>query len=84
VSHARAVNPGRTAQASKAFAAAVFSHESPTMPNKPDGPDYESVIDDLAEKLDAWRNQDAESADSFARRIVGLLRMAQAKWQARL
>ena len=61
------------------------------MPNQPDGPDYESVIDDLADKLDAWRVQNpesaangaAESADAFARRIVGLLRMAQAKWQAR-
>jgi len=61
------------------------------MPNKPDGPDYESVVDDLADKLDAWRAQEtnsaadgaAESADAFARRIVGLLRMAQAKWQAR-
>jgi hypothetical protein len=53
------------------------------MANKPDGPDYESVIDDLADKLAAWRAQQAESADAFARRIVGLLRMAQAKWQAR-
>ena len=57
--------------------------ESTTMATKPDGPDYEAVIDDLADKLDAWRAQEAESADAFARRIVGLLRMAQTKWQAR-
>ncbi len=57
------------------------------MANTPDGPDYESVIDDLAHKLAAWRAQEsesaAESAEAFARRMVGLLRMAQQKWQAR-
>jgi hypothetical protein len=57
------------------------------MANTPDGPDYESVIDDLADKLAAWRAQEteseAESAEAFARRVVGLLRMAQSKWQAR-
>ena len=40
------------------------------MANTPDGPDYESVIDDLADKLESWRAQESESAEAFARRIA--------------
>lgn len=50
------------------------------MAKSPDGPDYEPVIEDLTEKLEAWRNSN-EPAHEFARRIVGLLRMERAKWE---
>ncbi len=40
-------------------------------------------MDDLADTLDAWRGQDIEHAETFARRTVGPLPMTQANWQAR-
>jgi len=36
-------------------------------------------MDDCADRLDAWRTQHIEHAETFARRTVGLLHMTRAK-----
>lgn len=41
---------------------------------------YEQTISNLASNLMEWRGQNEETADQFARRMVGILRMDAKDW----